>query len=101
MASFKFGLIFSVLLMAATIDVMWFSMMQVAAVRNVDPTLGGLKRRLLPQLNDIFTCGRPCISDEACRTDCILCCSCTMSIGILLFTGVAELLFVCYNIGFC
>ncbi|KAK4722246.1 hypothetical protein R3W88_012479 [Solanum pinnatisectum] len=81
MASFKFGLIFTtLLLMATTIDVMWFSKTKVMAARNVDSyVLSGLKRRLLPQLNDVITCGTLCgphsPTDYDC-SDCWYCCDC-------------------------
>lgn len=36
----------------------------------------GFKRRLLPQLSDIATCGKVCESENDC-TDCWVCCKCS------------------------
>ncbi|OIT04682.1 hypothetical protein A4A49_38212 [Nicotiana attenuata] len=83
MALLKFGLVITILLTAFTTDVMWFSKTQVMAARNVDPNnVSGLRRKLLPQLNNILlTCGNACgiTNGEDC-SDCWFCCDCKRSI---------------------
>ncbi|KAK4345877.1 hypothetical protein RND71_036053 [Anisodus tanguticus] len=66
MACLKFSFIFSILLMAATINVLLFSKRQVLAARDVDFELSGFEKRLLPQVEDIFTCNSRCTTDSDC-----------------------------------
>nr|XP_009764482.1 PREDICTED: fruit-specific protein-like [Nicotiana sylvestris] len=76
MALLKINYFFVFLLMAAIINLSWFSEIQGVAARDIDHGLSGLKKRLLPQVDDyIFTCYRPCTEDKEC-SDCALCCSC-------------------------
>ncbi|OIT19701.1 hypothetical protein A4A49_42698 [Nicotiana attenuata] len=75
MASLKIGYFFTILLVAATINSTWLSKKQVFAGPVVDHDFSGLKRRLLPQLNDLLTCKRSCTTSEDCN-DCWVCCYC-------------------------
>ncbi|KAJ8558043.1 hypothetical protein K7X08_004809 [Anisodus acutangulus] len=73
MSSLKLTLV-TILLMAIILNVLWFSPKQAMATE-VDHDHSGLKKRLPPQLNDFFTCKRPCTSDSDC-SDCWTCCRC-------------------------
>ncbi|OIT34352.1 hypothetical protein A4A49_05975 [Nicotiana attenuata] len=65
MARFKLSFVISILLMTITINMSQFFMRQVLAIE-VDLELSGLKRRLLPQLNEWLTCDRNCGSHSDC-----------------------------------
>nr|XP_009776611.1 PREDICTED: fruit-specific protein-like [Nicotiana sylvestris]XP_016442748.1 PREDICTED: fruit-specific protein-like [Nicotiana tabacum] len=81
MALLKLGQFFTILLIAATVNSSWLSKKQVLAGQVVDYNLSGLKRRLLPQLNDLWTCQRPCTTKDDCN-DCWVCCYCSAIIDI-------------------
>ncbi|OIT22705.1 hypothetical protein A4A49_30025 [Nicotiana attenuata] len=76
MALLKFGFVFTILLVATTINTPWFSKMQVMAARDDSQDLSRLERRLLPQRNDILTCARDCKYNSECKADCWICCIC-------------------------
>ncbi|KAK4377856.1 hypothetical protein RND71_004152 [Anisodus tanguticus] len=66
MALLKLGFVFSILLMAATINMSSFSKRQLVAARDVDFELSGLEKRLLPQVENLFTCNSRCTTDSDC-----------------------------------
>lgn len=63
------------MLVNVSVNVSWLSKTQVLSARDVDYDLSGLKKRLLPQLDLEWTCGRQCTSDSECK-DCWICCWC-------------------------
>ncbi|OIS98221.1 hypothetical protein A4A49_26805 [Nicotiana attenuata] len=76
MAMLKLGLVLTILLVATTFNMVWFSNTHVDAARNADMDISGLERRLLPQLNSWVTCNNKCIVNSDCH-GCWFCCTCT------------------------
>ncbi|OIS95986.1 hypothetical protein A4A49_23856, partial [Nicotiana attenuata] len=74
MVLFKLGFSFIVLLMATTMNALWFSKTNVLAW-NVEHDFSRVERCLLPQLNGILTCERDCQTNDDCN-DCWICCKC-------------------------
>ncbi|OIT05849.1 hypothetical protein A4A49_31041 [Nicotiana attenuata] len=78
---FKLGSIFTILLLTASINLSWFPKTQAMSTRDINHDALEFQRRLLPQVNDLITCGRGCTTKSDC-SDCWLCCDCDLALEV-------------------